>query len=209
MPKLRKPFKKIMKFSNTYKNWPIVTCVLIAICVVVFIIQTQVPDSVWIKYAFVPANALSKPWTFITFIFLHGSLDHLILNMTGFAFFGYYVETAIGRKGILTVFLLAGVLSSLGATLTATSTTASLGASGAITGVLGFLAVIKPDYPVRYFLFPLVYRPAIVAAVSWGIIDLFFQFTSPGTIAYGGHLAGLMAGGLFGALWRFSTKSKK
>jgi membrane associated rhomboid family serine protease len=200
--------KKIMRFSDAHRGWPIVTCVLIIICVAVFTAEVLFPDAGWREYAFIPANALSRPWTFATSIFLHASLDHLMFNMIALAFFGYYVETVVGRRSLLATFLLTGVLSGFGSILTTPSSAASWGASGAILGVLGFFAAVHPDYPVRYFFFP-GYRPAIVAAITWGVLDFVFLLASTGPIGYGAHLAGLIAGGLLGACGRISKKRRE
>lgn len=84
----RRLFKKITKWSDAHKGWPIVTCVLIAICVMVFTAEVLFPDAGWREYALIPANALSRPWTLATSIFLHASLGHLVFNMIGLAFSG-------------------------------------------------------------------------------------------------------------------------
>lgn len=201
MGKRYKRFKKIMKFSDAHRGWPIVTCVLIGICVSVFIIQVLVPKGVWVDHALMPANALSRPWTFVTYIFLHSSLTHLIFNLTFFVFFGYCVETAIGRKGLLIAFLSTGILGGFVGILITSSTTALVGASGAIMGVAGFLAAIYPAYPVRFFFFP-GYRPAIFAVIFYGLFDLIYLFASDSQVASAAHLAGLIAGILLGLYWR-------
>lgn len=206
MAKRYKHFKKIMKFSGSHKGWPIVTCVLIVVCVMVFIIQALVPAGVWAEYALVPANALSRPWTFVSYIFLHSSFDHLMFNLIFFAFWGYYAEIAVGKKGLLAAFLLAGILGGIGGMLIAYPLSMLVGASAAILGVSGFLAAIHPDYPVRLFL-PF-YRPAISAVVFYWVFDFVYLLTSTHPTAYGAHLVGLAAGILLGIFWKRSSAKK-
>jgi hypothetical protein len=203
---MAKKHKLFKRFSNACKKWPIVTGILIGICVAVFTIQTLVPREVWREYAFVPTNALSKPWTFVTSIFLHGDFNHLMFNLFGLAVFGYSVETTAGKRGFLTAFLLAGILSSFGTILTLPAHVASVGASGAIMGVLGFLAVIDPFHPVRFF--TLFHHPAILWVILYGVINLVGLFSPPEGIGYAAHIGGLMAGISLGIHWRISKKSK-
>ena len=101
MAKKNRLFKR---FSSFCKKWPIVTCILIVICVTVFIIQELVPKETWREYAFVPMDALSKPWTFVTSNFLHADINHLMFNLVCLAVFGYCVETSIGKKSFSGVF---------------------------------------------------------------------------------------------------------
>ena len=184
------------------KKWPIITCVLIVTCIAVFVAEILFPEVDWREFAFVPANVWSRPWTFVTAHFLHVNLEHLVFNMIGLAFFGYYVETVVGRRGLLVAFVLGGVSGDFGSILTTSPLAASWGASDAILGLLGFLAAVDPSYPVRYFFFP-GYRPAIVAAVTWGVIDFAFLLTTTGPVGYGAHIAGLVGGGLLGVFWRY------
>ena len=101
-----KPHRLLIRAARSYarKKWPIATCLLVGICVAVFAFQIVYPEEVWEKYAFVPAEARSRPWTFVTSTFLHSGLDHLMLNLIGLAIFGYAVEVKLGGRNLLTVF---------------------------------------------------------------------------------------------------------
>ena len=197
MVKLRRFLRKIRKFSDSHKEWPVVTCLLITVCFAVFAAQQLVPAEVWGEYVFVSKNAFSRPWTFVTSIFLHSDLDHLMFNMVGLAFFGYYVETVVGRKSLLIVFFSAGVAGAF----SILPLVGGLGASAAIMGTLGFLAVTNPDYPVKTFFIPW-YRPALFLAILYGTFDFLYPFTLKEPIGYGAHLAGLFMGGLLGVYWK-------
>lgn len=206
MAKRRRLFRKIMKFFDAHKEWPIVTSVLIGICFAIFAFQQLVSIRIWGEYMLIPQSAFSRPWTFVTSIFLHANLDHLMFNMLGLAFFGYYVETAVGRKSLVMVFFLAGFTGGL--SLLPLVGIGALGASGAIMGVLGFLAATNPDYPVRTFFVPW-YRPALYLAVLYGTFDFLYLFASTEPIAYSAHLAGLVTGGLLGIYWKRRAKKQQ
>lgn len=190
----------LKKFSET-NRWPIITCILIGILVVVFAIQQLVPMQAWLDYTLIPVNALSKPWTFVTYFFMHSSIEHLTVNLMFLTLFGYYVEVTIGRKGLLTSFFLAGFVGGLVGVLVAQPQSAIIGSSAAVLGIAGFLAAISPDYPVRLYFLP-IYRPAIVPVMFYALINFLFLFTSNSPVAYVAHLIGLGVGILLGLYWR-------
>ena len=164
---------------------------LVIICVVVWIAQNifDITD----EFALVSADVLSRPWTIITHIFLHGSFQHLFFNMFALAMFGSILEKIIGGKKFLLVFFASGAFASLG---TIFFYNASIGASGAIYGIFGVLAVIRPKMPVFAGMF--VPMPMIVAVSLWAAGDLLGVFAPSETIAYASHLFGLFFGILYG-----------
>lgn len=176
-----------------YRRRPFWTFVLITVCVVVFILEqfTLIEQYTY----FVPAYAFSRPWTFITSIFLHADFSHLFFNMFALFIFGIYLEPRVNEKTYLSIFFLAGIVGNLGYMLTALgSTIPGLGASGAIYGIMGAVAVLEP-YATVYLGF--VPMPMIFAAFIWTITGFFGLFV-PGNIAHGSHLAGLFIGVVFG-----------
>ncbi len=198
---------KLGKISNRWQKFPILTIALIFILIAIFVAQSFANLQVLNELKFVSADALAKPWTFLTSIFLHANIEHLALNLIGLSIFGYYVETVAGKKYLLLVFLLTGVLANIGTILTVQPTIGALGASGAIFGVLGFLAVSEPDYPVR-FPFGIRYIPASTVGLFYGILNVAFLFTSTAEVGYGDHIAGLMIGIVLG-VWKRRNKSKQ
>ena len=87
---------------------------------------------------FIPGLALERPWTFITYLFLHGDFWHLFGNMLGLYFLGPRVESRLGGRRFLTLYFLSGIV---GAALSIplAPNAAIIGASGAVFGVmLGF-----------------------------------------------------------------------
>jgi membrane associated rhomboid family serine protease len=175
---------------------------LIGISVIVFIIQ-QITN-LWIYLAFIPAFALQAPWMFLTSIFLHAGFSHLLFNMFSLFFFGIYLEKIVSREVFLAIFLLSGIAGSFGYMLTAADPFGpGLGASGAVYGVMGALAVLAPRMII--FVYGFLPLPMIVAAILYAIIDYAGLFV-PSGIAHGAHLGGMFVGGVFGLYLRSKWK---
>lgn len=174
------------------------TFVFIGICVVAFLFE-QVTD-LWVYLAFVPAVALEYPWMFVTSIFLHASLSHLFFNMVALFFFGIYLEPMIGRRRFFALFFAAGIVGNVGYMLTATDPLVpGLGASGAIYGVIGTLAVLAPLTIVFVGFVPL---PMILVALGYAFLAYVGLFNPYSTIAEGAHLAGMALGAAYGVYLR-------
>jgi len=148
--------------------------------------------------------------TLFSSIFMHGGWLHLGGNMLFLWIFGDNVEHRIGHVAYLVFYLLAGIVASFAQILTNTdSIIPTLGASGAISGVLGAYLVMFPTNRVNVFVLRfLVAVPAIVAIGMWAA----FQFISgigaasvaaeTGGVAYMAHIGGFVAGLLAGLLFR-------
>lgn len=175
---------EIYKILKARERWPILTLSLVALLIVVFALQqAQIvhPED----FGFLPASALSRPWTFITSNFLHADLEHLFFNLLGFIYFGTYLESAseIRRRNILITFILSGIAGGVAVLAVAPPGVGSIGASDAILGLLGVLIFVAP-----YEFLP----PAFVWAAAGFILDL----------AYASHIAGLLTGILLSLYWR-------
>ena len=181
--------------SKNYSLW------LVGICVMVFVIQAIFP-AITDQFALYSYRALSEPWILITSIFLHGSFEHLFFNMFALALFGFILERIIGSKNFLLVFFFSGLLASLGS---AYFYPASLGASGAIFGIMGTLTVLRPKMYVWVMGAPM---PMFVAAILWAAIDLVGMF-APSGIANAAHLVGLGSGIIIGLFLRNHFKEEK
>lgn len=132
---------------------------------------------------FGPLVADGDWWRLITAAFLHGNLVHLGLNMLALYWLGSMVELFLGPVRYLALYVVSGLAGSAGALLM-TPTAPTVGASGAIFGIMGALLVIE-------------YRQTgqlAGQALSLIAINLLFTVSIPG-ISIGGHLGGL-AGGL-------------
>lgn len=166
------------------------------ICIIVFIIQSIIPGAT--DALLLNKNAVSgfEIWRFLTSIFLHASLIHLLYNIFALALFGSMLEKFVGGKKFLLVFFLSGIIANIVAVNFYTS---SLGASGAIYGILGALVVLKPLMMVWAFGFPM---PMFIAGIIWvatGVFGVFVPVDNTGHIA---HLSGIAVGFLFGVIFR-------
>jgi len=163
---------------------------LTAICFAVFGVQALVPG---FTEVFLLNSSLiaSRPWTLLTSIFLHGNAQHLLYNMFALAIFGIILERTIGTRRFLILFFASGLFASIGAAI---FYNASLGASGAIMGILGTLTVLKPKLTVFVGMIPM---PMAMAAVVWIAGDLLRLFVPTG-IAASAHLFGMALGLAFG-----------
>src|SRR5262245_52920819 len=148
---------------------------------------------------------LSVYLTLITSMFMQGSVGHLLGNMLYLWIFGDNVEDDLGPGRYLLFYLVCGVLASV---VHVMSTFAfggnpyipSLGASGAISGVLGGYVLFHPRQRVRVFLGRMLTDvPAFVAIGMWFVFQLVASFgmlggTEGGGVAYGAHIGGFIAG---------------
>lgn len=136
---------------------------------------------------------LTRPWTLITAVFLHSNLVHLLYNLFGLALFGIILENIIGTKKLLRLFFIAGLAASL-ASLPFYDRV--LGASGAIFGLIGMLAILRPRMVIWLYGMPM---PMFIALMVWAAADIFGIFFPSGT-ANIAHLAGLAIGIIFGII---------
>lgn len=167
-------------------------------------------DEIFQTYGMVPANVVAgRGWIgLITCIFLHGGLMHLVGNMLFLWVFGDNVEDRLGHFLFLLFYLAAGIIASLFFLLLHTSSTdPAIGASGAISGVVGAYLVFFPRARLRLLtLFP-PYQPLTVAvvwyAIAWFVFQLVYVLVElHGTvgIAFSAHLGGFIAGVAFAML---------
>lgn len=146
---------------------------------------------------------LSVYLTLITSMFMHGGFAHLFGNMLYLWIFGDNLEDDLGHVRYLLFYLLCGVLASLAHVLTNTdSYIPSLGASGAISGVLGGYILTHPHRRVR----AIVLRGFVTEIPAWAAIGLWFVFqlisglgilgggSQLGGVAYAAHIGGFIAG---------------
>ncbi|MBV9868140.1 MAG: rhomboid family intramembrane serine protease [Abitibacteriaceae bacterium] len=154
--------------------------------------------------------------TILTAMFMHGSWMHLLGNMLYMWIFGDNVEDALGHAKFLAFYLLCGLgatFAHIGATLMFHQDTLmpSLGASGAIAGVLGGYIVMYPTRRVRVLLgYFLVDLPAFIVIGFWIITQIVSgvgsiartEQTSGGGVAYFAHIGGVLTGVLLISLFR-------
>ena len=157
------------------------------------------------QFGVVPAYF--SPPTLITSMFLHGSWSHVLGNMWYLWIFGDNVEDRMGHFRFLIFYLLCGIIAALGQILIdPTSTLPTIGASGAIAGVMGAYFVLYPQSRVLtlvtiIFFWELVELPAIVLLGFWFLMQLFSAgaiavtaSTNGGGVAFMAHVVGFVCG---------------
>ncbi len=149
----------------------------------------------WEWFGFTPAESFFKPWGAVTYMFLHGDIWHLLINMLVLFFFGPPLEERWGGKGFLRYYLLCGLGGAALSFIFAFSTSV-IGASAAIYGLMLAFAWYWPEAPIYVWgIFPI--------KAKW-LVGFFFvltfvsAFMGPGGgVAHFAHLGGLLAGLLY------------
>ena len=208
-----------LRDDNPSSIVPIVSWVLIGACVLVFLWQFSlgprggqavvyalgvVPAVLFEGVRLPPELALVPPVaTVFTSMFLHGGWMHLIGNMLYLWIFGDNVEDAMGYGCFVVFYLLCGVAAVLAQSLPDTrSEVPMIGASGAISGVLGAYLLLYPRARVLVliplgFVSQIVRLPAGVVLGLWFALQLFNSLATPsggGGVAFGAHIGGFLAG---------------
>ncbi len=160
-----------------------------------------------------PANILAGNyiWTFATSMFSHAGFFHLFVNMLSLFFIGSFVEKIIGRKRFLWFYLLSGLFAgimfvALSLIFKQDLNTYAVGASGAIFGIAGLLAVLTPRLPVLvFFIIPMPMWLAVIFLLA-GLWALSYSFGLP--IGNTAHLGGAIAGFAYGFYLRIKYAKK-
>lgn len=157
--------------------------------------------------------AAATPGDFLTHMFLHGGLFHLLGNMLFLVALGLLVEVALGSLVLTGLYLLGGVgAAALFIAFHPDSVVPMVGASGAVAGLMGLCGVLYGRRPIRFFYFVGVYfdyvkAPALVLLALWlgKEVFQFLQFSELSNVAYTAHIGGLVTGAVAGAAVRFGT----
>lgn len=181
-----------------------VSLYLLAALGIFFLLQLLIPPFTD-DFIFDPALALSQPWRFVTSMFLHADLTHIFFNAYALFMFGTILESRVRPKDFLVIYFGAGLLGGLFYYLTYVlgmiPPLPALGASGAIYGILGAVAVLLPDLRIFFLFIPMRMRHA---AILWMIIEFLGTFDISSGIASAAHLGGL----IFGLAYAWHLKRK-
>ena len=144
---------------------------------------------------FVPALILSKPWTIVTYMFLHGGFSHILFNMVGLFFFGPRLEIEIGGKQFLWLYFISGIMGAL-LSFVFNPYTAIIGASGAVYGVMLGFAFFWPREKIYVWgVLPVEARIMVLAMTA---LSLFGGFSGSGDgTAHFAHLGGFVGGFIY------------
>jgi membrane associated rhomboid family serine protease len=197
---------------------PVVNYLLIAINVVVFLYQTSLGSQASIQgfveeYGVRPVEIVGGQdlFTLLTSMFLHGGWGHLIGNMLFLMVFGDNIEDALGHGGYLVFYLLTGLAASAAHILLNTSSgIPSVGASGAISGVLGAYIIYFGGNAIRVLIgWFVTVVPAWMMIGLWAAQQFLATYGSlarteqtEGGVAYAAHAGGFVAGLIAAVLLR-------
>ena len=158
---------------------------------------SQANSALFYQLLLVPALIPVRPWTLITYMFLHGGLGHILFNMLALFFFGTRVEQRLGSRHFILLYLVSGIAGAL-LSLAFTPRAFIVGASGAVFGVSFAFAYFWPrDRIYIWGVLPIEARWLVILTTA---IALFGGFTgAQGGIAHFAHLGGYVGSWLY--LW--------
>ena len=162
--------------------------------VVMFLITMSMPG-VADALVFVPALITARPWTLVTYMFLHANITHILFNMLGLYFFGSRLELRLGGSRVLTLYFISGLMGAL-LSFIFSPRAAIVGASGAIFGVmLGYARYWPRDLVYIWGVFPVQARWMVLAMT---LLSLYGGLgASRSMTAHFAHLGGFVGGFLY------------
>ena len=165
---------------------------LLAANVLAFFLQRTLP---WFDDAMVlvPAYIVVRPWSVVTYMFLHGGLGHLFFNMLALFFFGPRVEDRMGSRRFAMLYFLSGIGGALLSLFTPNAFI--VGASGGVFGVTLAFAYFWPHTEI--LIWGIVPVPARILVIVYGVISLFGGIFGGGNTAHFAHLGGYVAAFLY------------
>lgn len=221
-----------LRDENPTRTFPFVTILIIAANAVIFLYQVSLGphlEQFIAAFAAVPSavthfqnpespSALPPFLTLITSMFLHGGFLHVAGNMLFLWIFGNNIEDTVGHGRFIIFYLLCGLAAGfLQVAMTPHSTIPLVGASGAISGVMGAYVVLFPRAKILTLIFlgffiRVIRVPAYFFLFFWFAIQLmsaFFAAGSPdqGGVAFFAHIGGFVAG--IGLVKLFEQKKRK
>ena len=197
-----------LKDENPTTSFPHITIFFITANVLIFLYQISqpiAPFSIFETYGLIPAQLIETPVrmypTIYSSMFLHSGIAHLMGNMLYLWIFGNNIEDVLGKFRFIIFYLVCGTLASMGHIVTdLQSDVPMVGASGAISGILGAYLVLFPFARVKTlvflgFLITIVRVPAIILLVIWVLIQVFSGVVAgDGGVAWFAHIGGFIAG---------------
>lgn len=211
------------KDDNPTSSFPFVTIGLIALNIAVYIWQAGSPkggQEIAFSFGAIPYNLfthrmiqpLHPVLTIFSAMFLHGGLLHLGGNMLYLWIFGNNIEDRMGPLRFLVFYLLSGVVAAYAhAAVEPASRIPMIGASGAVSGILGAYLLLFPHarvYTILFFGFfwQIVRVPALIVIGFWAIIQIVNGVLAKGLLSHGGiawfaHIGGFLFGLITVRLW--------
>lgn len=174
-------------------GFPFAVSFLIILNTVVFLSTFSNLDYYVSLFGFSPSKLLDGEFfTLFTSLFMHGNFWHLIVNMWFLWVFGNNMEARLGRIKFFVFYLLCGAGAGVFYALAMSDPgVAVIGASGAVSGVLGGYLVLFPGNRIRAVFLT---APAVLYIFLWFIYQLFSAMVADTSVAYWGHLGGFVSG---------------
>jgi len=174
-------------------------------------------EEIILRFSAIPifTMKLIEPYRLITSMFLHGGFIHLFLNMFALFIFGPDIERVLGKVRYLFLYFFSGVAADFAHAYFIASLyphprlliTPSIGASGAIYGVMAAFAVLFPFRRIMIFVgFPFI-APALVAIAAMAMLQTLYALFDPfSQVAYAAHIGGFLAGLILTMIYKPSLK---
>jgi membrane associated rhomboid family serine protease len=207
--------------DTSRRTIPLVTYALIALNVLFFFVEQSGGDTFIGMWAFVPRRFLADPFgdflTLFTSMFMHAGWVHLGGNMLYLWIFGDNVEDRFGHIKFGIFYLLCGLAATFAQlAFSSGSNVPTLGASGAIAGVLGAYILLFPHGKVKVLQGQQVIQvPALIVIGVWIVLQFFSSIGSiantaqTGGVAYMAHMGGFLAGFVLTFLFRGSPGAQE
>lgn len=169
---------------------------LIAINVGIFILSTITQNSrFWLYNIALSSYGIQhfKIWQFVTYMFLHGGVMHILFNMYGLYLFGSTILPVLGTSRFLKLYFISGVSgAALWLLFNWTSRAPVIGASGAVFGVMMAAAMLYPTMRIQ-LLFPPIPMTLKTFVLVFGGIEILMEISSRNSIAHLAHLGGFIS----------------
>jgi membrane associated rhomboid family serine protease len=145
---------------------------------------------------FQPSRALQQPWSFVTYMFVHGDFWHLFFNMLGLFFFGSPVEERLGGREFIKYYTICGLIGGAVLAFIFAPNSMLIGASGAVYAVMLAFAYFWPDMPIYIWgIFPVKAKWLVIAFAAASVM---FMITPSGdNTAHWAHFGGFAVGFLY------------
>ena len=219
---------------NPSKTFPIVTKALIAVNVAIFVAELIRPEIVE-AYSLIPALVAEEPYRLLTHMFLHGGIMHILGNMLYLWIFGDNVEDWFGHLRFLVLYLFWGLAAAaihMAVNYAEYLVTGdprllyvpAVGASGAISGVLGAYMVLYPH--ARIVVLSLIFVIGLFEVPAWAFLGFWFIYQLIygsldlaisailrvpvfSGVAYWAHIGGFVAGALTAAVSKYRSRRRR
>ena len=188
---------------------PAVLNILIANCVAFLATKLLSADAIYELFALFPVESpWFKIWQPVTYMFLHGDFSHLFFNMFALWMFGRGLEQDLGTKRFLVYYFTCGIGAGLVQLLAMGYMGITIGASGAVFGLLLAFGMLHPNATIM-LLFPPIPMKAKWFVIIYGLVELLFGVTgSYDSVAHYAHLGGMFCGWLLLLWWRYQDRKR-